>query len=138
VWRIDTVRQHLSSLLLQQGEPLDVISLHANGGSFDGKSKVGGLTSMEYFRCMIRAGHASLTPVYIGEFSQGRPYFKDDPEAKWASAALDMIEEEGVALTAIWVWHFPWQDKDWNIPTSASQPVLMKRVAEFNEKYAGL
>jgi len=138
VWKIDTVRQHLSSLLLQQGEPLDVISLHANGGSFTSKTKVGNLPSMDYHRSLIQAAHASLTPVFIGEFSQGNPFFKDDPEAKWACAAIDMIEAEGVALTAIWVWHFPWQDKNWNIPNGASQPVLMKRVADFNRKYAGL
>jgi hypothetical protein len=138
VWEVDTLRQHLSSLLLQQAEPLDVFSLHANGGSFTSETKVGSLSSLEFLRCRIRAAHSTLTPVYIGEFSQGQPHFKDDPEARWACVAIDMIEEEGVALTAIWVWHFRWQNKNWNIKHSNTQPVLMKRVAEFNEKYAGL
>jgi mannan endo-1,4-beta-mannosidase len=136
-FRTDTVREHLSNLLASQPEPLDVLSIHMYG-NFTSRSKVGNLAHLDFLRCRIRAIHASMSPAFVGELGQTTPYMQEDPEAKWTRAAIDLLEEEGVALIAIWVWHFPWQDKDFNIPNSAAQAPLMARIAEFNRKYAGL
>jgi len=136
-WRDDTIREHLSNLLESQPEPLDVFSIHMYG-NFTTHRKVGHLPHMDFLRARVRAIHASLSPVLIGELGQSKPHFQSDPEAKWTRAAIDMLEQEGVALIALWVWHFPWQDKDFNIPNGAAQPLLMERVREFNRKHAGL
>jgi len=55
-----------------------------------------------------------------------------------AAEASDLLDDEGAALIALWVWHFPWQAKDFNIPNGAAQPLLMKRVAQFNMTHARL
>ncbi|MBM4047580.1 MAG: hypothetical protein FJ279_20945 [Planctomycetes bacterium] len=135
-WRDDTVREHLSNLLESQPEPLDVFSIHTSG-NFTTTRKVGKLPHLEFLRVRVRAIHASLSPAFVGELGQTQPGFPQDPEAKWTRAAIDLLDEEGAALIALWVWHFPWQDKDFNIPNGASQPLLMKRVAEFNTRHAG-
>ena len=135
VWRNDTVREHLANLLESQPEPLDVFSLHMYG-NFTTRRKVGALPHMDFLRCRIRAIHAAQAPAFVGELGQIDPHFRDDPEAKWTRKAIDMLDEEGVALIALWVWHFPWQDKDFNISSGTAQPQLMQRVAEFNAKYA--
>jgi len=137
VWKIDTLRQHFSSLLMQQAAPLDVISLHKYG-NFTSKTKVAQLDHLEFLRCAVRCVHSSLCPVFVGELGQAKPHFKDDPQAEWTRAAIDLLEEEGAALAAIWVWHFPWQDDTFNIPSSAAHPALMERIAAFNTKWAGL
>ena len=132
-WRQDTLSEHLANLVESQPKPLDLFSLH-DYGNFIQKQKVDNLPALEYVRDRIRALHAAGRPVFIGELGQMNPAFHDDPEAKWTRAALDALDQEGVALIALWVWHFPWQDKDHNIPSGASQPLLMKRVAEFNRQ----
>ena len=134
-WRIDTLREHLSNLLASQPEPLDVFSIHMCG-SFETRRKVANLSHLDFLRARVRAIHASRSPVFVGELGQSHPYFRDDPEAKWTRAAIDLLDREGAALVALWVWHFPWQDKNFNIPNGAAQPLLMKRVREFNDLYA--
>lgn len=134
-WHQDTLSEHLANLVESQPKPLDVFSLH-DYGNFIKKQKVDNLPALEYVRDRIRALHAAGRPIFIGELGQMDPTFHDDPEAKWTRAALDALDQEGVSLIALWVWHFPWQDKDHNIPSGASQPLLTKRVAEFNRKMA--
>lgn len=135
-YRWDSIEEHLSNLLESQ-ESLDIFSVHKYG-NFTTGSKVSDLSYLDLLRCQVRAIHALPKPLFVGEFGQSKPYFRDDTEAVWARAAIDLLDEEGVALIALWVWHFPWQDKDFNIPNGAAQPLLMERVRAFNEKYAGL
>ena len=136
-WRNDTIREHLSNLLESQPEPLDVLSIHMYG-NFTTHRKVGNLPHLDFLRARVRAIHASRSPAFVGELGQANPHHQADPEAKWTRAAVDLLDEEGVALIALWVWHFPWQDKDFNIPNGAAQPLLMQRVREFNEAHAGI
>jgi hypothetical protein len=134
-WKDDTLREHLSNLLASQPEPLDVFSLHMYG-NFTSQRKVGDLSHLDFLVARVRAIHASRSPVFVGELGQRDPHLQADPEAKWTRAAIDALDREGVALIALWAWHFPWQDKDHNIPSGASQPLLMERVAEFNRQHA--
>lgn len=94
------------------------------------------IKDLDFLLARSRAIHASRSPVFVGELGQHDPHLQADPEAKWTHAAIDALDEEGVALIALWVWHFPWQDKDHNIPSGASHPLLMRRVAEFNREHA--
>ncbi len=134
-WRDDTVREHLSNLLTSQPEPLDVFSLH-HYGNFTSQTKVGNLSHLNYLTTQVRALHASGTPLFVGELGQQAPHFQADREAKWTCAAIDALDQEGVALIALWTWHFPWQDKDHNIPNGAAQPLLMEHVGKFNRQHA--
>ena len=136
-YRWDSLRQHLANLLHSQPEPLDVLSVHMYG-NFDTRRKVGDLLHMELLRHYVRAAHVAQMPAFVGELGQTDPHLPDDPEAKWTRAAIDMLEEEGASLIALWVWHFPWQDKDFNIPSSDAQPQLVERMAAFNGEYAGM
>lgn len=135
-YRVDTLDEHLANLLESQPAPVDVVSIHACG-SFTGCHQVGGLSHMEFLRARIRAIHTAGRPIFVGELGQMDPHHQADPETKWTRAAIDVIEEEGVALAAIWVWHFPWQCESFDIPNGAACPLLMRRIAEFNAKYAG-
>jgi hypothetical protein len=105
-------------------------------GNFTSQRKVGDLSHLDFLVARVRAIHASQSPVFVGELGQRDLHLQADPEAKWTRAAIDALEREGVALIALWAWHFPWQDKDHNIPRGASQPLLMQRVAEFNRQHA--
>ena len=91
---------------------------------------------MEVYRQMIRTVRASGKPVYIGEISQQQPGFKDDPQTVWLRQFFDMMDSEGASLASVWVWHFPWQPD--LTASSATQPELARRIAEFNRKYAQL
>jgi len=135
VWVMDSLRQNLSSLLASQPEPLEVFSIHSYGGPEDPRPEeaVGGLTSLEYLRSRVRCIHSAQAPVFVGELGNSKPSFKEDPQAKWSRAAIDLLEKEGASLAAIWAWHFPGQPE--NNVTSKSHPWLVKRIKAFNAKY---
>ncbi|MCE5199521.1 MAG: cellulase family glycosylhydrolase [Armatimonadota bacterium] len=138
VWVRDTFRQHVGNLLASQPAPLDVFCQHLYGSldpNFE-PDQITKLSALDYFTCTIRAVDAARMPQYIGEFGQVFPSFDKDPDAKFARTFIDLMDKEGVDLASVWVWHFPWQPE--NNVTSQSHPLLVKRIAQFNEKYAGL
>jgi hypothetical protein len=138
VWTPDTLRQNLASLLSSQPEPLDLISLHHYGSLTqpDVPENLGVATCLDALRCRIRCAHAARTPVFVGELGNTQPTLREDPEGKYLRAAIDVLEEEGAALAAVWAWFFPWQQE--NNVTAGSHPALLERIAQFNRQYAGL
>ena len=136
VWTQDTLRQNLASLLTSQSEPLDLVSLHHYGSltKNDERENLGLTNSLEALRCRIRCSHAARSPVFIGELGNTEPTLRDDREAGYVRAAIDVIEAEGVSLAAVWAWHLR-LDPIHNV-TAESHPPLMKRIAECNGKYA--
>ena len=146
VWQEDNLDDHLASLRNSQPRPLDVMSIHCYGnvdGRFlpDEKSSlglrtVGGLSlrSMELLSAFARTANAAGMPLFVGELGQHPPYINEDPEARFACAAIDLAEKEGADLIAMWVWHFPPHPK-YNV-TGSTYPPLMKRVSEFNRQHA--
>jgi len=137
-FRQDTWREWLSNNLAAQCEPLDVFSYHHYGTYAEPKKPNDrwGFTSLELFRRLVRATHAADAPVFIGELGQTDPKLGEDPSAKWLLECLDMLEAEQVSLSAIWVWHFPWQP-EFTI-SSATHPALAARIGQFNQQYAHL
>jgi endo-1,4-beta-mannosidase len=135
-YRNDTLQEFLANNIASQPEPFDIYSFHQYGTyAPPGKpNERWGLSSIELYRRMDRAVLAARRPLFIGELGQDKPSFKDDPEAKWTREYLDVIEQEGVPLAALWVWHFPWQPD--RTLTNATHPLLVRRVAEFNRKHA--
>ncbi len=133
-YRTDTLREWLANNLASQPEPLDVISYHMYGNLEAAKPGTNwGLTFSDLMRSQIRAAHAAQVPVFIGELGQNNPSFKADPDARWTRAAIDIMEQEGVSLAALWVWHFPWQPE--LTVDSATYSQLVKRIGEFNRKH---
>ncbi|MDG3007377.1 cellulase family glycosylhydrolase [Paludisphaera mucosa] len=134
-FRDDAWREHLANELAAQPEPLDVFSLHHYGPADPGP-RGSGLDALERARLTARAVKAARVPLFIGELGQDVPSFKSDPEAKWARAYLDMADEEGISLIALWVWRFPWQPE--LTFDGRSHPLLVERAAAFNRRYAGI
>lgn len=133
-FRQDSWREHLANELAAQPEPLDVYSLHHYVPGDTGPKDVK-LDAMERARLTARAVRAARVPLFIGEMGQIEPSFKADPDASWARAYVDMAEEEGISLVAVWVWHFPWQP-DLTVD-GRSHPKLAERAREFNRRHAG-
>ena len=136
VWTQDTLRQNLASLLTSQPEPLDLVSLHHYGSltKNDERENLGLTNSLEALRRRIRCCHAARRPVFVGELGNTEPTLRDDREAGYVRAAIDLIEAEGGSLAAVWAWHLR-LDPIHNV-TAQSHPALMRRIAEFNGKYA--
>jgi mannan endo-1,4-beta-mannosidase len=136
VWKQDTLRQNLASLLSSQPEPLDLVSLHHYGSltKNDEQENLGLVSSLDALRRRIRCVHAARSPVFVGELGNTEPTLRDDREAGYVRAVICMIEAEGASLAAVWAWHLR-LDPIHNV-IAQSHPALMKRIAEFNAKYA--
>ncbi|MFY9485320.1 MAG: cellulase family glycosylhydrolase [Bacillota bacterium] len=135
VWTLDSLDQHIANFIESQTEPLDVFSIHAYGPQPSTRWP-GYLSTTDYYTSLVRAAHSKPAPVFIGELGNTGPSFGEDPEAAWTRAYIDAMEQEGVSLMALWVWHFPWQPE--NTLTGTSHPLLIDAMKEFNNKYAGL
>ncbi len=136
-YRNDTLREWIANNLASQPEPLDVFSYHMYGTNTPGKIITEmGLPSLELHRRLIRATHAANAPVFIGEFGQDSPSFQADRKARYTRLFLDMLEQERVALAALWVWHFRWQPE--NDVRSVTHPELVRQIEAFNRRYADL
>lgn len=137
-YRNDTWSEHLANNIASQAS-LDVFSFHQYGKpgdlSDEKKYPLWPSTSKERAIGLVRAAIASGKPVFIGELGQDTPKHVNDPGMSWTLDYIDACEKEGVPLICLWVWHFTWQDKDFNM-TSATHPAIAKRIAEFNKKYA--
>jgi len=129
-YRDDTFREWIGNNILSQPEPLDVYSYHC----YVSPKKKCGMPALKWMKDLIIATLATETPVFIGELGQNDPSYLADREAKATRAFIDMAENTGVSLMALWVWHFNWQpDRDIR---SKTHPLLIKRCQVFNKKYA--
>lgn len=134
-YRNDTLREWIANNLASQPEPLDVFSYHMYGTHTPGHNiREMGMPSLDLHRRLIRATHAANAPVFIGEFGQDTPSFRADRNAAYTRQFIDMLEQERVALAALWVWHFRWQPE--NDIRSTTHPELVKRIEAFNRRYA--
>lgn len=129
-FRNDTRREWMGNNLLSQPEPLDVYSFHLYG-----KPQESPTEHMDILRTLVRTTRAVGVPVFIGELGQMMPSVNEDPDARWMMDAIDVFEEEGGSLAALWVWHFTWQP-EWTF-TSETHPALAERAALFNKRWAG-
>jgi len=136
-YRNDTLCEWLANNLASQPEPLDVFSFHFYGCPDAAEPwSFWKISADDLLRSVAWAAHAARSPIFIGELGQTKPDFKEDREGKWTSAAIDLLEQEGVSLAALWVWHFPWQPE--LTVDSTTHPKLVKRIGDFNRKHAGL
>ena len=134
-YRNDTFREHIAHNLLSQPEILDVFSYHSYGSlQQDQTETTQQFSPTERKRRVYRASMAAGAPVFIGELSVRGKYIEKDPEQLWTMQFIDMAEEEGVSLIALWVWHFDWQPQ-LNM-SSSKYPALVEHCAGFNRKYA--
>ena len=131
-YRDDTFEEWVENNLKSQPPPLDVVSYHM-GATTDPKERWG-MQKLVWVKKLLEATVAAGCPVYLGELGQDFPSYKDEPTAKAARELIDIAENAGVSLMAIWVWHFPYQEE--RSVTSATHPELVKRCAEFNKKPA--
>jgi hypothetical protein len=137
VWTQDTPRQHLASLLASQPEPLALVSLHHYGSLTreDPAENCGAASSLEALRRRIRCVHSAGSPVFIGELGNTQPSIREDREAGYVRAAIEVIEAEGASLAAVWAWHVRFRPEE--SVAAESHPALLKRIGEFNRRYNG-
>jgi hypothetical protein len=134
-YRPDTWREWLGNNLASQPEPLDLYSFHFYGNDEVAGAEVpwAGMTRLQEMRQVVEVVHAAGAPVFIGELGAS-PNNKADPHGKWVCKAIDSMEQEGVSLMALWVWHFSWQPEF--TMDSTTYPEIVKRAGQFNKKWA--
>jgi hypothetical protein len=142
VWEEDSLEDHHASLRLGQPKPLDVMCIHYYGnlkGEFPPETKpafVGELSTrgLELLTAQSRAVSDVGRPLFVGELGQHDPNLRNDPDARFLLAAIDLLEKEGADLIGIWAWHFP-QHEQHNV-TGSTFPAVMNRIREFNRQHA--
>jgi hypothetical protein len=133
-WTTDSRRQWAAMLIAENPAPLDTISLHVypleKTGSYFDDPAIGPAQLIGIAAGMAReAGRA----LFIGEW--GVPS-KGDPagERQQFEAMLDAIVAHHVPLSAVWVYNFPGQEKDWNITADNDRSWMLELISQANRR----
>jgi len=121
-WVMDTAEQHAEIIALQNPDPVDVISVHYyplievyNIGSF--KSITDDLNK----------------PLYLGEYGATEDTNKTSQQVQQEfNDVFDELENEGVPLSALWVFDYDPQEGTWNVSPTNSRSYQLDAVSQAN------
>lgn len=129
-WAPDTPEQFASVLLRDNPDPFDTLSVHIYpkptlpypGGSPTLARLVADLQTL---------ARRHRKPLFIGEFGAPATLPPDEENARF-DEILQAIRDNAVPLSALWVFDFPHQDKDWNVTFANRRAYMLQRVAAAN------
>ena len=133
-WKPDTLAQYQRTLVRDNPDPLNVISVHVYLRDeipyfADGKVDIAGL-----LQATSAAAAKAGKPLVIGEF--GAPASLKDPQQQRRRFArlLTAIERSGAALACFWVFDHPHQDKTWNVTATNARAYQLDLIRRANRR----
>lgn len=134
-WTPDTAEEYGQELLFVHPAPFDLISIHI----YPGKSPFFGLAACPYEKILAVVTDAANTAgkaVFAGEFGAGDTEKEAGPEAARSEfdSLLKAIENSKVALAALWVYDFSWQNDSYNITPENRRAYQLEALRGLNER----
>jgi len=121
-WKSDTPEQFAEMLAADNPSPINTLSVRG----YDLTNDLGRLTQAQALARSIGK------PLFVGEFGVPGPT-NPDSQAKFA-AILTAIETNRVPLSALWVFDFEAQSKDWNVNVTNSRSWQLEAIQQANER----
>jgi len=122
-WQLDTPEQHAEIIELQNPDPVDVISVHYY--------PLVETYSINYFKSV--ADNLNK-PLYVGEYGATEDPNKTSQQVQQEfDDVFDELENEGVSLSALWVFDFDPQEGTWNVSPTNSRSYQLDAVSQASE-----
>jgi hypothetical protein len=106
----DTARE-FSDYLIDIHQGIDIVSVHyynaAGNASAPRRNEVLGIEGDDNADLLDLIHAATISAgkqLFIGEFGDWHPFFKDDPSAPFSHKVLEKVMNLGIDYAAIWVW----------------------------------
>lgn len=120
-WTKDTPEQFREMLIGDNPDPLDTLCIHAYMQE-----------DTERFGHAMAASREARKPLFVGEF--GVPGPRSEAGERTFTDMLSKIVELRIPLSALWVYDFAHQDKEWNVRTDNERAYQLEAIAEANRR----
>jgi Cellulase (glycosyl hydrolase family 5) len=127
-WKKDT-RAEFQEILLKQNPNPYVVSVHVYRNDGLGQTK----SIAELMSLMKNTAAQSGKPLLVGEFGALKTLGSDKEKALFLEI-LSAIETSKVPLSALWVFDFSLQNKDWNVTFENERSYMLKHIAEAHQR----
>jgi hypothetical protein len=121
-WQADTREQFAIVLAADNPSPINTLCVRG----YDLTTDIGRLDQA------MRVAQATKKPLFVGEF--GVPGAATEEEKANFAAILSAIETNRIPLSALWVFDFDGQAKDWNVNASNSRNWQLNAIQQVNER----
>jgi len=121
-WRADTREQFAEMLAADNPPPINTLSVRGYDLSTD-------LSRLDQAMSVSRAGKK---PLFVGEF--GVPGATTRESKEKFTTILSAIETNHVPLSALWVFDFDGQAKDWNVNATNDRSWQLDALQQANER----
>jgi hypothetical protein len=133
-WTQDDEAQYAERLMLDNPDPVNVLSLHVYEAVEKRFARTVGVS--EFLRVTTEAARRAGKPVFVGEFGAQRvkPGESDEVLRERFGRILGAIEENRVPIAALWVFDFTGQRTTWNVTASNARAWQLDAIAEANRR----
>jgi hypothetical protein len=121
-WKRDTREQFAEVLSADNPLPMNALSVRG----YDVESDIGRLPQA------MDVAHSLKKPLFVGEF--GVPGASTEETKAKFTAILSAIETNRVPISALWVYDFDGQAKDWNVNTTNDRSWQLDAIQQANER----
>jgi len=131
-WKEDTPEQFGEVFLRDNPDPIDTLCAR----SYPGKMKKfpSGTENVDQLMKVLKKWSVKAKkPLFIGEFGAQISLGKKEARDTFKEI-IDAIEKHEVPLSALWVYDFPFQNKEWNINFKNDRAYMLKMVTEANKR----
>jgi len=130
-WDLDTREQFNEVLRKDNPAPFDTISVHVY--PVKDKKYVGEAKNVEeVIKVSQDLALSEKKPLFIGEFGVPNSYSNEVKSV--FTRMIKAIEKNNVPLSALWVYDFPHQDKEWNTTFENKRAFMLDMVSKSHAK----
>ena len=129
-WNLDSRKQFNEILLRDNPDPFDTISVHVypvKDKKYVGKAK----SVEEVIKFSQELALTAKKPLFIGEF--GVPNSYTNQVQSVYKRMIKAIKKNKVPLSALWVYDYSDQDKEWNVTYENNRKFMLQTISEANE-----
>jgi len=128
-WKEDTRKQFNEILLRDNPDPFNTISVHVY--PVKDKKYVGRAKNVEeVIKFSQELALSAKKPLFIGEFGVPNSYSNEVQSVY--KRMIKAIKKNKVPLSALWVYDFSKQDKEWNITFDNNRKYMLQIISEAN------
>lgn len=130
-WEKDSENEYKNALIAANPAPMDTISTHVypeQEGDF-------APATMADYRGLIQVSMAAAKEsgkvLFVGEFGTPLTHGNDNGKENF-QRMIDALTEENVPLAAVWVFDYPPQTADYNIPSDSARAYQLEIIGKKN------
>ena len=130
-WELDTVKQYEKVLSRDNPDPINTITIHVYPAK-DEKYAARAKNISELIKTSNEFADSIGKPLFLGEF--GVPISYSNQVKKIYNEFICAIKKYNVPLSALWVFDFESQKKDWNVNFENNRAHMLKEISKLNKK----